>query len=463
MTDLTELTLAEAGALLHRREVTSEELLDATLARIEETEPALHAYAHVMADGARREARRADAEIARRGQSRGPLHGIPIGVKDLCHTHDAPTEAGSRVLAGARPDWDATVVRRLRDGGAVVVGKTVTDEFAYGQAPCPTRNPWSTDCSPGGSSAGSGSAVAARSAFGAVGTDGGGSIRAPAALNGVVGLKPTCGLVSRTGVVPMSASLDHVGPLARTARDCALMLDVMAGHDPADPQSLPDVPGRYAADLERGVEGLRIGVELDRFVDPRAPAITRETTERVAAELEGMGAVLVEVSIPMVDLVEPIFYAIMMPDTSAYHRRWLREQPYDYDQGTRIALEVGELIPATHYVNAQRARLLMRDAFRDTFERNGLDVLLTPASGPSAPVADMSRDLFDFTLRLAAGNLTGLPALSVPSGFTPDGLPVAVELYGRPLDERTILRVAHAYHQAYPWPSRRPSLTHLPA
>jgi aspartyl-tRNA(Asn)/glutamyl-tRNA(Gln) amidotransferase subunit A len=210
---------------------------------------------------------------------------------------------------------------------------------------------------------------------------------------------------------------------------------------------------------------MRIGVEVDRFVDPNAPvrrygsAAGPETTERVASALEALGAVVVPVSIPMVDLTEAIFYAIMMPDTSAYHRRWLREQPGDYAPGTRVALEVGELVPATHYVNGQRARLLLRDAFRDAFDRNRLDALLTPASGPSEPVSETSSNLFDFSLRLAAANLTGLPALSVPAGFTSDGLPLAVELYGRPFDEATVLRAAHTFHLAHPWPTYRPPVS----
>lgn len=457
--DLADLTLAEAAAGLAAREISSTELLDAALARLEMTEPTLHAYAYVMAESAAREARDADAELARGRAPRGPLHGIPIGVKDVCETHDAPTEAGSRVLAGWRPDHDAAVVRRLRDGGAVVIGKTVTDEFAYGQSPPPTRNAWHGDYSAGGSSSGSAAAVAVGSAYAAVGTDGGGSIRSPASLEGVVGLKPTCGLVSRTGVIPMSASLDHVGPITRTALDCALALGVMAGHDPADRQSIAVDPQHYAEGIEGGVAGMRIGVELDHFVAPGSNPAAREAAERAAAELEALGATLVEVSIALVDVVEAAFYAIMMPDTSAYHRRWLRERTDRYAVGTRVALQAGELVPAAHYVHGQRIRVLIADAFRDAFERERLDGLLVPGAGPAAREDDASSDLFDFDLRCAAANLTGLPAASVPCGFAADGLPVSFELYARPFAERTLLRVARTYEIAHPWHETRPPLS----
>ncbi|TMD33466.1 MAG: amidase, partial [Chloroflexi bacterium] len=230
MSELWSLTLRQASDGLVQRMFSAVELLDATLERLRATEPAVHAYVRLMEDSARDQAARADREIAGR-RWRGPLHGIPVGVKDLCYTAGTATGAGSKVMEGFVPEHDATVVTRLKEGGAVIVGKTVTHEFAYGQDIPPTRNPWNTECYPGGSSAGSGVAVAVGSAFAAVGTDTGGSIRVPASVNGVVGLKPTYGRVSRYGVFPMSPTLDTVGPLTRTAEDCALMLGVMAGYD----------------------------------------------------------------------------------------------------------------------------------------------------------------------------------------------------------------------------------------
>jgi len=258
--ELTDLSLVEAGALVQQRSISSSELVDATLRRIEATEPVVHAYALVLAEDARRRARQADRELAQ-GHWRGPLHGLPLAVKDICYTRDAPTEAGSRAMAGFVPDYDATVVRRLREAGAVLVGKTVTHEFAVGVNTPPTRTPWDMSAYPGGSSAGSGVAVSVRSAGGALGTDTGGSIRIPATINGIVGLKPTFGRVSRYGVVPLAASLDHVGPLTRTVEDCAVVLQAIAGYDPLDSGSLDEPVPDYRAELEAGVAGLVVGVE----------------------------------------------------------------------------------------------------------------------------------------------------------------------------------------------------------
>jgi Asp-tRNA(Asn)/Glu-tRNA(Gln) amidotransferase A subunit family amidase len=458
MSALWDLSVAQASGMLDHREVSARELLAATLERIEETEPQLCAYQHLMAESAQQEACQADKEIAQRGQWRGPLHGIPICVKDLVFTHDAPTEGGSQVLAGFVPFRDANVVRRLRDGGAVITGKTVTSAFGFGPTPRPTRNAWDQRYDAGGSSAGSGVAVAAGSAYGAVGTDAGGSIRHPAALNGVVGLKPTCGLVGRTGALAMSASLDVVGPITRTALDCALMLSVMAGYDPLDPQSLPSPDIRYDASIDKGVDGLRIGLEIDHFVDPTRPANGPETAERVARSLSELGATVVTLSIPEANLIEPIHHATIWPDTSAYHRRWLREQPRDYDQHSRVMLEVGELIPAAQYVTAQRARRVLCDAIRSAFVGNRLDALVTPGWGPATPVSTGPVKMFEVGMRPVVFNLTGMPAVSVPGGFNADGLPMAFELSGRPFDEQTILRIAHSYLQANPGNRRFPDV-----
>ena len=268
MTDLWRLTLREAGDRLAARELSAVDLLDATLERLHETEPTVHAYITLMEDSARQEAKAADAEL-KRGAWRGPLHGIPVGVKDLLLTEGVKTQAGSKVMEGYVPDHDSTIVARLKEGGAVIVGKTVTHEFAYGQDIPITRNPWRTDCYPGGSSAGSGVSVAVGSAFAAIGTDTGGSIRVPASVNGVVGLKPTNGRVSGYGVIPMSPTLDNAGPMARTAEDCALMLGVIAGYDPQDSGSVDEPVPDYTAGLERGVEGLRLGLDREYFFSRR--------------------------------------------------------------------------------------------------------------------------------------------------------------------------------------------------
>ncbi len=465
MIELTELTISEAAAALAARSVSSAEVLEATLARIEETEPLVHAYAFVLADAARESARLADEEIAA-GRRRGPLHGIPIGVKDLCYTAGAPTEAGSRALAGFVAPYDAAVVARLREAGAVIVGKTVTHEFAYGQNVPPTRNPWDPACYPGGSSAGSGVAVAARSAFGAIGTDTGGSIRVPASVNGVVGLKPTFGRVSRYGVMPMSSSLDHVGPLARTVEDTGLLLQAVAGYDPQDTTSADEPVPDFLAGLDGGARGVRLGAERNYyFYEHLAPEV-RSAVERALEELSRLGAELVELRIPELELAVTVGLTILLPDTSAYHRRLLRERGGDYDPGTRLMLELGEFVPATHYVTAQRARTVLRDSVRRAFREHRLDALVGPTLPlTSVPVEQLSvalaaedgeTALSTFVHHCIPANVSGQPALSVPCGFSSAGLPIGLQLVGRPFDEATLFRVAHAYERAMPWHERRP-------
>jgi aspartyl-tRNA(Asn)/glutamyl-tRNA(Gln) amidotransferase subunit A len=465
--ELVEKTLREAGDLLVRKEVSSRELTQATLDRIAATEPLIHAYVTVMADSALAAADRVDAELARRGHWRGPLHGIPVGVKDICYTTDAPTEGGSAVLKGFIPDHDATVVSRLREAGAVIVGKTHTHEFAYGQNVPPTRNAWNPEYSPGGSSAGSGAAVAARSAFAAIGTDGGGSIRFPAALQGIVGLKPTCGRVSRYGVIPMSATLDHVGPLARTSEDTAIVMNAIAGYDPLDVQSIDEPVPDYTKRLSESLKGLRLGVERDYFFYKDMSPEYRKSVDEAVRQLEKLGVTIVDVKIPELDLCAGIFLNIIAIDTSAYHRRWLREKPYDYSPGTRIMLEFGELILGTDYLIAQRAREVLRTAVKDTFRRNRLDGLVGPSNIVTAvPMSRYSSSLFggspeDSTgalHQLSLANVIGVPSMSVPCGFSSEGLPIGFVLYGRPFEEAMLLRIGHAYETATGWVKRSPAL-----
>jgi aspartyl-tRNA(Asn)/glutamyl-tRNA(Gln) amidotransferase subunit A len=465
MATLTDLGLAEAGEELRKRRVSARELTEATLARIVQTEPVVHAYVQVLADRARRVADNADREIAQ-GRWRGPLHGIPIGVKDICYMRELPNEAGSRALAGFIPGYDATVVRRLEDAGAVIVGKTVTHEFAYGVNTPPTRSPWCLVCYPGGSSAGSGVSVAIGSAFGAIGTDTGGSIRIPAAFNGIVGLKPTYGRVSRYGVVPLGTSLDHVGPMTRTVADNAVMLQAIAGYDAADRGSI-DVPiDDYLVDLERGVEGITIGVELPYFFyDGVAPDVRRQV-EGVISTLESLGARIVEVELPDLNWSPETLMTIMGPEASAIHRRWLRERAANYDPATRRSLEMGEFIPATHYVMAQRARALFKNRMANLFKAFGLDALLSPTSPvTTVPFAEMGAPRPDYPAESPIlsmihhtffANLTGQPALSAPCGLSDGGLPVSFHLLGRPFAEATLFRVARAYEREHSWETLRP-------
>jgi aspartyl-tRNA(Asn)/glutamyl-tRNA(Gln) amidotransferase subunit A len=467
MSELAGLSIKEAGLRLIRREVSSSDLVEAVLERIDRTEPLVHAYAHVMRETARRHAKEADAELAR-GVWRGPLHGIPIAYKDLVYTTDAPTEAGSRVLEGWVPDYEASVLGRLRDGGAVTIGKTHTHEFAYGVNIPPTRNPWMEGGYPGGSSAGSGVSVSVRSAFGAIGTDGGGSIRCPAAVNGIVGLKPTNGRVSRRGVVPMSSTFDNVGPLTRTVEDCALLLNGMAGYDAQDPISLDEKVPDFASGIESGVKGLRLGIERDYFFSQRVHPDVLTQIQEALDFFQRAGAELVEISIPELNLSVPAAMPALVADTTSFHRTWLRERADRYEASTRVMIELGELIPATHYVTAQRTRRLLRDRFRGAFEMFQIDAMVAPTlPGPTVPVEKLNLDLTygsgespgsSYFRNCVAANVVGVPALSVPAGFTKDGLPIGMALWGRPLGEAVLFRVGRAYEAAHPWHEREPKL-----
>jgi aspartyl-tRNA(Asn)/glutamyl-tRNA(Gln) amidotransferase subunit A len=464
MTDVTDLTIREAGDLLSRRAISSLELTELTLKRAGLTEPVLHAYVRLLEGMARESANRADSELAR-GIWRGPLHGIPLAVKDIFYLAGAPTEAGSQVLRDFVPPFDATVVDALRQAGAVLVGKTVTHEFAWGANVVPTRNPWCLECFPGGSSAGSGVSVAVGSAFGALGSDTGGSIRIPAVMNGIVGLKPTFGRVSRFGVVPLGSSLDHVGPLSRSVEDCALLLQAIAGYDPQDSGSIDSPVPAYRDELEAGVAGLVIGVERDHFFYPNVSDDVRSAVEAVIIELERQGAQIVTVKMPELDLALLVGITILLAESSMYHRRWLREKPLDYEAGTRILVELGEHVPATHYLTAQRVRAVIRNRMKELFRAHSLHAMISPTIPiTTVPVAEMERmDETGESPRTVilhhsfSANVTGQPALSVPCGFDRDGLPVGFQLLGRPFDESTLFRIARAYERVTEWHSSHPA------
>jgi aspartyl-tRNA(Asn)/glutamyl-tRNA(Gln) amidotransferase subunit A len=472
MTDLCWKTVAEAGAMLRNREVTSVELTEATLARISATEPVLHAYASLMTDSALEAAHAADRDFTA-GVDRGPLQGIPVGVKDLLRTAGHPTSAGSRVLEGYVPGDDAVVVAKLRAGGAVIVGKTVTHEFAYGQDTPPTRNAWATDCYPGGSSAGSGVALAAGTAYAAIGTDTGGSVRAPAAVNGIVGLKPTHGRTSTRGVFPMSPTLDTVGPMARTVRDVALLLGVIAGPGMPDRAGYTDlgaiaepVPD-YAATLGGDLTGLRIGVERDYFFYPSVAEDVRTRVDDAIRALADRGATIVEVTMANLDLAVPAGMAVLLGDTSEWHQRHLRERGDLYTPGVRTMLELGELVLATAYVRAQKARRVVQRSYRAAFEAYELDALAAPTLPVTTmPVEQLDVDLTDsgeaatssFIHHNFLANVVGVPSLSVSVGFDRDNKPVGMQLYGRPFGEPELFRIGHAYQEATDWHECHPAL-----
>lgn len=459
--DLPLLVIAEC---IRTRQISPVEVTDAVLERIAALNGALNAIITLLAEEARREARQAEHEILA-GTYRGPLHGVPITVKDLFATAGIRTTAGSRVLADNVPDDDATVVERLRAAGAVLAGKTNMLEFAYAAVHAdygPSPNPWDLSRSSSGSSSGSAVAVAAGMGYGSIGSDTGGSIRLPAAWCGIVGLKPTYGRVSRHGGIPVSWSADHFGPMTRTVGDCAALLGAIAGHDPRDPTSgrmpIPD----YLAGSERGIAGMRIGVAGAYLRQNVAPAV-QAITERALATLEDLGATLVEVDLPPPDGAVAALLAILMPEATAWHLPWLRSRPEDYSPAVRERLELGAVTPAVSYIQAQQARRQITDAFLAAMEQ--VDLLVTP-TGPTAATPlegdlvtgdeadpEVLAALITFT---GPFNLTGLPAISVPCGFADSGLPVGMQLVARPWSEQTLLTAARAYERATAWHTRRP-------
>jgi aspartyl-tRNA(Asn)/glutamyl-tRNA(Gln) amidotransferase subunit A len=377
--DAAELTLTEAASRLEAREVSSAELVDACLQRIASTNDVLAAYITVNAEQARAVARAADA-MRGAGHRLGPLHGIPLALKDNVAVAGMRTTAGSKVLGDWIPDEDATVAARLKGAGAILIGKTNMHEFAWGGTTANphygfARNPWNPERFPAGSSGGSGAAVAARTCYGAIGTDTGGSIRLPSAVNGIVGIRPTIGRVSNHNVIPLAWSMDTVGPMARTVEDCATMLGAIAGHDPRDAGSAVEPVCDYTADLGRGVRGLRIGVIPGYFFSHLQPAVERAVRGAVAT-FEGLGASVVEVEIADIDGNISAQLTVESCEPSAYHQRWLRERPEDYGEDVRLLLEMGELHTAVHYLQAQRYRTLLRSQFLDAFK--DVDVFVCP-------------------------------------------------------------------------------------
>jgi aspartyl-tRNA(Asn)/glutamyl-tRNA(Gln) amidotransferase subunit A len=450
------------------KEVSPVELVRAHLQRIERLEPALHAFITVTADAAMDAARAAEVAVGS-GQALGPLHGVPIALKDLFDTRGVRTTGGSRIFADRVPDADATVVSRLTAAGAIVLGKLNMHEFAYGPEGLnahygQTRNPWDAAVArvPGGSSSGSGVAVAAGMVTAALGSDTGGSIRIPSALCGITGIKPTYGRVSRAGVLPLGWSMDHAGPMARSAADCALLLGAMAGYDPADATtSVLPVPD-YVGALGRDVKGLRIGILRGDFADALQPEIAgalAAATRQLAAE----GAIVEEVTLDDAGVAAATF-VIVAAEALAYHAPLLRTRASDYQPDVRERLFNGVLVSGAHYLRAQQVRARFRAAVDAALARR--DVLLAPTVPLAAPplgereltVGDLRLDVRTSLLRLTRPfNFSGHPACSVPCGLA-DGLPVGMQIVGRPFDEVTVLRVADAWQRMTDWHTRRPPL-----
>jgi aspartyl-tRNA(Asn)/glutamyl-tRNA(Gln) amidotransferase subunit A len=453
------VTVRGAADLLAARTVSAVELVEEMFRRMETTEPLVHAYATTFEEEALRDASRSDRERAR-GVSRGPLHGVPFAVKDVFYTRGTLTEAGSRVLAGFRPADDATAVERLRRAGAVLLGKLVTHEFACGQNAPPTRNAWNTKHRPGGSSAGAGVAVAVGSTLAALGTDAGGSVRKPAALNGVVGLKPTYGRVSKYGVLPPHSSLDVVGVVTRTVEDSALILQAIAGRDERDRKTTSNTVPDYARELQKSVAGMRLGIAGYFFGSELDPGVAGPVDAALKV-LERCGVRLVHVALPALELALRVGKTIFLSEAAAYHRRWLREKPALYEFETRHILEVGLLIPAVHLVAANEARARICNEVEAVFRTAQLDGLVSPTLPlPSADIAEVTgKDLARFLPYVFPANLTGQPAISTPCGFTADGSPVGLQVIGRPLGEASVMQIAHAFQQVTNWHRYRPPIS----
>jgi aspartyl-tRNA(Asn)/glutamyl-tRNA(Gln) amidotransferase subunit A len=444
-------SIPEAGAGIRTGTVSSVDLTEAALAAIEALNPRLDAFVLVDRSGALEAAERAD-EAFSSGAEVGPLTGIPVAVKDIIDMAGHATRCGSPLYPDTPVTSDAPLVRRLREAGAVIIGKTTAHELACGVYSAPASNPWSLDRVPGGSSGGSGAAVASGMVSMGMGSDTGGSIRIPAALCGVVGLKPTYGRVSRAGVEPLSWSLDHLGPLATTVEGCVATLEVIAGEDPADPTTagLPEMDLR--SDLEAGVEGLRLGVLEGPPVEPMQPGVEDGFTAAVDA-LARAGANLVTIRIPELAHTLAAEFGIVGPEAAAYHEERVRKSPELIDPGIRALLVAGLLLPTRQYMRALRARRALAQAIRKAFVEYRIDVLLTPTLPATAVEKDQEEidygsliepATLSYVRTTAPFNLSGMPAISVPVGHDSQGLPVGLQIAGRPYDEGTVVRVARS-------------------
>jgi aspartyl-tRNA(Asn)/glutamyl-tRNA(Gln) amidotransferase subunit A len=462
MTDLPQ-TIAEAGEWLRNGRITSETLTGALLERCHATSETISAFITICDESALAAARQADQELAS-GQDRGPLHGIPIGIKDIIATKDAPTTANSRVMDlkwGA--GWDATVTAKLREAGAVNLGKLGLMEYAIGWPdpatgfPIP-KNPWNPAYSPGGSSSGTGTAVAGGLILGGLGTDTGGSIRMPSAWCGISGIKPTFGRVSKYGCVPLGYSLDNIGPMARTVYDCALMLDVLAGYDPHDPCSADKPVPAMTAMLDGSLEGVRIGLIKPFFDYEYLDPETKDAVLGAASQMGAAGALVKEVDIPHALASNAALWATMVPEAYTYHEPDLQTKFELYGKYTLEILRQGAFYTASDYIQAQRVRELLREECYTALA--DFDVLIMPTTAFAPPI-NQGFEIFEAFKRVnytGLWNLTGFPALSVNSGFNREGLPLGLQIIGKPLDEPMVLKVGDAYQRLTDWHLQIPEM-----
>jgi aspartyl-tRNA(Asn)/glutamyl-tRNA(Gln) amidotransferase subunit A len=480
------LTLHDAGNKLRKREFSSVELTESVFERIAGTDSKIRAYLTLARDAALEQARQADERLKQDGAT-SPLLGVPLAVKDNFLTRGLRTTCASKILANFIPPYDATTVRKLRANGAVITGKTNLDEFAMGSSAensafFPTRNPWNLERIPGGSSGGSAAAVAADQCIAALGTDTGGSIRQPAACCGIVGLKPTYGRVSRFGIIAFASSMDQVGPLTKDVQDAALLLEAIAGHDPADSTSVDRPVPRYSEALTTDVKGLRLGIPKEYFVRGMQPEVEQAVRMAVRA-LEKNGAVIEEISLPHTEYAVAVYYIVATAEASSNLARYdgmryghrthakdltdtymlSRQEGFGAEVKRRIMLGTYALSAGyydAYYLKAQRVRTLIKQDFDEAFKH--CDVIVTPTAPTTAfklaekiqdPLQMYLSDIYTISI-----NLAGLPALSLPCGFDQVGMPIGMQIVGKHFDEATILRVGHAYEQATEWSKRKPDL-----
>jgi aspartyl-tRNA(Asn)/glutamyl-tRNA(Gln) amidotransferase subunit A len=452
-------TIDEISRQIQTKQISPVEVTEMMLKRIEKIEPKLNAFITQTTLLAREQAKQAEKDIVG-GNYKGPLHGIPIVHKDLYYTKGIRTTASSQILKNFVPDYDSTAVKNLSDAGVILLGKVQTHEFAAGAftdsphfGPC--HNPWNLDRVPGGSSGGSGAAVSAGLAFMGTGTDTGGSIRIPAACCGIVGMKPTYGRVSRYGIFPLAWSLDHSGPLTRTVKDAALCLQAMAGYDPKD-DSTADIPvPDYASMLREDLKGVRIGIPAEYYFE----GIDQEVAAAIQAaivEMKALGAEVIDAHIPMAKHINATAMSICFSEVAAIHNQWHATRSDEYGEDVRMFIEAGKLIPAPNYLQAQRVRHLIQQDFLEALSK--VDVLLTATLPIVAPlIGDKSSgmNLADYTIPT---NLTGLPSLAMPCGFSSDGMPISLQLIGKPYAEGEVMGIGNAYEKHTKWHQMHPNL-----
>ena len=475
--DLEGLTIGEIAPLIRKKQISPLELTRRYLERIKTLNPVLNAYLAMTEEGALAAAKRAEREITK-GNYRGPLHGIPFSIKDNIAVKGATTTAGSKILSDWVPDFDATVVERLKEAGAIILGKTNMHEWAKGSNSInpfygTSRNPWDTTRVPGGSSGGSAVAVAAGLCLASLGTDSAGSVRNPASLCGTVGLKPTLGRVSSFGGVAGTGgyTVNHFGVFTRTVKDCALVLGHIAGHDPKDPLSSDEPVPNYTKPIGKPVKGMKIGI-IKGYFEQSLVGEVRRAFEEALRMLKALGMKTQEVTIPHMDLVPALQAASTRPEANSDHDHYLRTRPRDYSPGLLYSLIAGLLIPAPVYVTAQRVRRLLCQEFDTAFEK--VQVIVAPTLFSTAPtIEECNRGYIEadgkrINLQDRAGNfltrytipfnVTGLPTISICCGFSSSGLPIGMQISAPPFQEGTVFQVADAYEKVAEWYKRNPQL-----